>query len=82
MARPRVRTVGVAGAVVAGMRDVCGTAAQAYRVLGLAELVSYENFQRGYNGKTVTPGDAARIEAAWGGLVGRLAERFQVRPAA
>lgn len=70
--RPRVRTVGVAGGVVEGMRDVCGSASQAYRALGLADRISFDNFQRAFKGQTVTPGDAWAIEGAWRGMVERL----------
>ena len=68
MGRPRVRTAVVAGEVVGQVRHLFGTSKNAYRNLlldGPRSGISYWEFQRVWQGKTVTPAHAHVVEEAW-----------------
>jgi hypothetical protein len=65
MGRPIIRTSQVGRATVELVREVFGTAANAYKNLRVSSEVTFAVFSRAWNGQPVTPQAVRAIERGW-----------------
>lgn len=86
MARPTVRTARVERLVLELVHEVFGTAAHAYKNLGVSSEVSFAVFVRAWKGDAVQPRVARAIERGWRtwgrALLARMAAGEQITDAA
>lgn len=77
MTRPTVRTATLTPETVALLQEVFGSAANAFKNLGVVHLVTYPVFARAWHGGTVQPAVVRAIESGWGAWSRRIIHRLE-----